>query len=104
MTVNDIYTLLTTSKIPVFYHHAPNGQTLPFMTYTIEQSSNFAADDKVYQKITSLSVDLYTKTKDIATEAIIEGVFDSANIPWSKTESYDDDEQFYMETYESEVI
>ncbi|MDI9479520.1 MAG: hypothetical protein QM229_01800, partial [Bacillota bacterium] len=63
-------------------------------------SSNFGADNKVHKEIPNYQVELYTKTKDPAAEALIEGLFDDNDIYWEKTETFIESEGLYQVLYE----
>jgi len=45
-------------------------------------------------------VELYSKTKDPTSEALIEGLFDANEIYWDKTETYIESEGLYQVLYE----
>lgn len=77
---------------------------LPYIVWYLPDTSNFSADDRVYQIITSLNVELYTATKDFETELRVETVLDAWNMVWDKTESYIDSEHMYEVLYTMEVI
>lgn len=101
MTNTELITILKTiDGVGVYSVRAPEGATLPYLVAVFGQTSNFAADNKVTQKIQGVSLELYTVGKDEATEAKVEGVLDTNEIPWDKDEAYDDGEQFYINYYE----
>lgn len=108
MTLVELNTIL--KSIPGFnnkvaYRAFPKGKApkLPFICYLCTQTSNFDADDTVYQVIQGVDIELYTKTKDVTTETAVETVLNSNNIVWEKYEEYIDDEECYQITYEVEV-
>ena len=108
MTLAEINNIL--KSIPGFdkkvaYRAFPKGKApaLPFICYMATQTSNFKADNKVYTVIQSVDIELYTKRKDVTTEALVESALDNANIVWDKYEDYITDEDMYMITYETEV-
>lgn len=108
MTLSDIYTILTGItgfKDKVAYRafekgHAPS---LPYICYMATQTNNFKADNKVYEVLQDVDIELYTRKKDTASEALIEAALDANDIVWDKYEDYIDDENMYMITYEVEV-
>lgn len=95
-----LFTLLKTTNLPVAYHHFTSPPTPPYIVYLFSYSSNFGADNKVYNGEKNYQVELYTKTKDPASEALIEGLFDANDIFWDKTETYIDSEDLYQILYE----
>lgn len=76
---------------------------LPFICFMETESNNFLADSKVYQKITQVDVELYSKEKDTASEAAIESMFDSNLIVWSKYEEYIESENVLEVVYEVSI-
>ena len=95
-----LFTLLKTTNLPVAYHHFTSPPTPPYIVYLFSYSSNFGADNKVYDAEKNFQVELYTKTKDPTSEALIEGLFDASDIYWDKTETYIDSEGLYQVLYE----
>ena len=95
-----LFTLLKTTNIPVAYHHYESPPSPPYVVYLFSASSNFGADNKVYNGEKNFQVELYTKTKDPASEALIEGLFDANEIYWDKTETYIESEGLYQVLYE----
>lgn len=77
---------------------------LPYVVYHYGPSDNFSADDKVYQPIETLIIELYTKKKDFAKEQTIEQTLRNNNMVYLKDETKIDSEKMYMVTYEMEVI
>lgn len=108
MTLTDLFTILNsieTFNKKVAYrafpqNHAPD---LPYICYLATQTNNFNADNSVYKVIQGVDIELYTKSKDPATELILENALNANNIVWEKYEEYLDDENMYMITYETEV-
>lgn len=103
MTLKEIKTMLSVPGVTVHYDHAQNGTKVPFITYKCT-ANNFFADDKTYVKRKTLRVVLYTRKKDETLEELLEAVFDEADLPWTVTEEYTDNEEVYMIEYETEVI
>lgn len=101
--LKDIYSLLAATGIPTVYRAWPVGSApdFPFICYLETGTNNFMADNKVYQKITDLDIELYTREKDPATEALVEQAL--AEIPWDKTEVYIDSERCYEIVYSIEI-
>ena len=95
-----LFTLLKTLNLPVAYHHFTSPPSPPYIVYLFSYSSNFGADNKVYEAGKNFAVELYTTTKDPTSEALIEGLFDANDIFWNKTETYIESEGLYMVRYE----
>ncbi len=103
MTRQDIYNLINT-VVPAWYQHAPIGTALPFATYLTDHNNNFGADDKVYQKVTGVTITLYMGEDDLALEDSLNDALDAADIYWTSSTDYDDDQKLYTTIYEMEVI
>jgi len=95
-----LFQLLKTTGLPVAYHHFTSPPSPPYVVYLFSYSSNFGADNKVYDAQKNFQVELYTKAKDLTSEALIEGLFDANDIFWDKTETYIDSEDLYQVLYE----
>jgi len=95
-----LFALLKTTGLPVAYHHFTSPPSPPYMVYLFSYNTNFGADNKVYAAAKNFQVELYTKTKDPTSEALIEGLFDANDIFWDKTETYIDSEDLYQVLYE----
>jgi hypothetical protein len=95
-----LFTLLKSTGLPVAYHHFTSPPTPPYIVYLFSYSSNFGADNKVYDAEKNFQVELYTTNKDPTSEALIEGLFDANDIYWDKTETYIESEGLYQVLYE----
>ncbi len=104
MTIADVKKVLSVPGVTVHYDHAPVVTKVPYVTYTCHADSNFFADDKVYQKISSLRAVLYSTKKNEELEALIEAALDEAEIPWSMTDQFKSDSKVFMTIYEAEVM
>lgn len=82
-----------------YYGSAPIGTTLPYLVAQQTSSENFAADDKVYSNKYELTLEYYTTKKDEDAESAIETILDSLGAFWDKTESRDEDQEFFLITY-----
>lgn len=84
------------------YHYgkAPKGTKLPYLVANDNGSDNFEADNIVYQPKQGVSLELYTTSKNVALEEQIEELLNSLEIVWSKSETRDEDQNFYLNTYE----
>lgn len=106
MLLTEIKTMLGQTGLPTTYYSYPIGDVpaLPYLVWYLPNSDNVPADDKVYKKIEALNIELYSKTKDFATEATVEAVLESWGMVWEKTESYLGDERMYEVLYEMQII
>lgn len=104
MTLQELYTILKSTGFPVSYYHFKNPEKPPFICYFVSHSSNFDADDKVYQKIGNVQIELYTDKKDLEAEKILEDLLDENEISYETTESFIASEKLYQKIYEARLI
>ena len=95
-----LFTLLKTTGLPVAYHHFTSPPSPPYIVYLFSYSSNFGADNKVYNGAKNFQVELYTTKKDPASEKLIEDALNGADAYWEKTEMFIDTEGLYQVLYE----
>ena len=62
------------------------------------------ADNKVWQKIKQLNIELYTDEKSPETEETIEDILDSYEIPYEKSEYWIESEKMYEVLYQTEIL
>ena len=105
MTLEEVYTMLSRTGLPVCYKAWPEGAAppLPYICFFFFEADNFAADGIVYHKRLRVTVELYSRHKDAASEELIETALTTAGIFWEKEETYIDTEKVFMEIYEIEV-
>lgn len=104
MNQNDIVSILKSTKIPVYYDHAPIGTKLPYIAVQITQPDNFSADDTVYVENFHARVDLYTVGKDSALEKVVKEALNASNIFWTKSEQFIDDDQTFEVEFEFDEL
>lgn len=108
MTLDELYNLLkgiSVMSTKVTYEAWPEGEVpdLPFICFLETKSDNFAADNKVYFKRKAVQIELYSKRKDTATEALIETALDNAGIFYNTSDVYLTDERCHERIYAIEV-
>ena len=103
MTLADLNTTLS-AVLPgrIVYNAWPVGEAppLPYVCYYSTGSDNFAADNVVYDSNRPVRIELYTRSKDLTTEAAVEAALTGAGIYWTRDESYIDDEKVFLTIYE----
>lgn len=110
MLIADINTMLGQTGLPKTYYSWPEDDPahpvppLPYIVWYFPNTDNFAADDRVYSHIEALNIELYTRTKDFATEAAVEAVLAAHGIVWNRQESWIESEKMYEVLYTTEVI
>ena len=105
--MDGLLTLLEKMSVPFAYDHFAEGEApgTPFICYLLPGSNNFAADGKVYYKLSKIHIELYTDLKDLAVEEKVEAVLDEYGIFYEKTELWIESEKLYevLYTFEMEV-
>ena len=106
MTYDEIMTMMQETGLPFAYDHFAEGESPvpPFAVFLLPSSNNFGADNKVWQKINQLRIELYTDFKQPNIETQIETVLDTHGLFYDKTEVWIDSERLYEVAYEMEVI
>lgn len=103
--MDDLIRLLEETGIPFAYDHFAEGESPdpPFICYLLPQSDHFSADGKVYLKVSSVNIELYTDSKDLAVEQTLEAVLDTHGIFYDKTEVWIESEKLYEVLYSFEM-
>lgn len=103
--MDDLVKLLEETGIPFAYDHFAEGESPdpPFICYLLPQSDNFSADGKVYLKVSSVNIELYTDSKDLSVEQKPEAVLDTHGIFYDKTEVWIESEKLYEVLYSFEM-
>ena len=74
------------------------------MCFPFGDDNDFIADGTNYQKIRTLSVELYTVNKDFTLEATVESVLNSHGLVYSRSENYLESERMQMVSYDTEIL
>lgn len=105
MTLKQFAAVLQTTKLPVRYGYWPDEERpkCPYIEYEVAYTSNFGAENKVYETVSHIDVFLFTDKKDITSEEKVEKAFADNDIFWNKTESFSDSEKTYQILYEVSI-
>lgn len=103
--MEELLTILNKCGISFAYDHFAEGESPdpPFICYLIPGSDNFSADGKAYYKKNEVRIELYTDTKDLAVEQMVEDALDAASIFYGKSETWIDSEKLYEVLYQFEM-
>lgn len=103
--MDELLSVLAELELPFAYHHFAEGESPnpPFICYLTPGSDNFAADGKVYFKISKYHIELYTDRKDPKLEDRLEAVLDSHGIFYEKSEVWIESERLYEVLYQFEL-
>ena len=105
MTLEELAGMLEKTGFPFAYDHFAEGESPdpPFICYLLPQSDNFSADGKVYLKVSSVNIELYTDSKDLSVEQKLETVLDTHGIFYDKSEVWIESERLYEVLYSFEM-
>ena len=105
MKYSQIIKMMEEINIPFAYDHFAEGESVdpPFCIFLIPGSDNFHADDIVYEKLSTLVIELYTDEKAPALEERVEEVLTKHEIVWTRSEVWIDSEKLYEVRYEMTV-
>lgn len=106
MTYQDVLGMLDETGLPSAYHHFAEGESPdpPFLVFLFPESDNFGADNRVYQKIDVLNIELYTDRKDPEIEADVEAVLSNHDLFYNKSEVWIESEKMYEVLYQVRII
>lgn len=85
----------------VTYWEWPIGESpsLPFVCFFSNEDTEFAADNINYYARQRFAVELYSKYRDRATEALFEAAFKENNLYYTKEAEYLADERCWVTVY-----
>ena len=103
--MDDLVKLLEETGIPFAYDHFAEGESPdpPFICYLLPQSNNFSADGKVYLKVSSVNIELYTDSKDLSVVQKLEAVLDTHGIFYDTTAVWIESAKLYEVLYSFEM-
>ncbi|PHE92467.1 hypothetical protein COF81_19605 [Bacillus pseudomycoides] len=109
MTLAELKKILDATGYPVAYSHFTATTTNPvpappYICFLVDSSPNMIADNKVYQKINDVSIELYTTKKYLVAEAKLEKVLDDHEIAYESFETFIDSEKLFQKIYEVRLI
>lgn len=106
MTKIEVAKMIEDIGLPYAYYQFPENtaQAPPFICFFYTSTDDLYADDTNYQRITGLSVELYTATKDFTNEDAVESALTSNGLTYRKEESYIESEKMWQIAYDMEVL
>ena len=83
--------------IPFAYYqfNENTGQQPPFICFYYPEINDLYADESNYQRITGLTIELYTDNKDFMLEKQVEDALAASYLTYQKSETYIDAERMY---------
>lgn len=105
MTQAELYRNLKDIGLPLAYNHFTNEHPdPPYLVYLYSYSSDLLADNINYKEISNYQIELYTIKKDLENEKLVEEKLKEIELPYSKTETYLNDEKLFQIIYEVQLI
>ena len=103
--MEDLVKIIDEMDIPFAYDHFAEGESPdpPFICYLLPDDGNFAADGRVYYRISGVRIELYTDFKDPSLEEKVTAVLDSHGIFYDQTETWIDSEKLYEVLFSFEI-
>lgn len=105
MTIQELYSGLSSIGYPVAYSHFAEGDVPdpPYITYYYPGTDNFSADGIVYCPINEIDVELYDVKKNTEAEQKIEDFLTENEIFYEKQEYDIESEKMIQVIYEFEI-
>lgn len=104
MTKKEIADLVKSCGFAWRYSHFSQTPQPPYIVYYYPNENDVFADDSNYVNKKQLFIELFTVSKDFASEQAIETKLAQAGLTWYKQTDFLNDEQLMQTTYEMEVI
>ena len=106
MTYKQIAEMVAEIGVPYAYYQFTKDTAVapPFVCFFYPNDSDLYADDENYQKITHLTIEVYTDAKDFALEKTVEDVLRSHGFTWTRSESRLGSERMFEVIYETDVV
>lgn len=100
--MDELVKIIEEMGIPFAYDHFAEGESPdpPFLCYLLPGSDNFAADGKVYYKMSEVRIELYTDFKDVSLEEKVTAVLDNHGIFYEQSEVWIEEEKLYEVAFE----
>ena len=100
--MDELVKIIEEVGIPFAYDHFAEGESPnpPFLCYLLPGSDNFAADGRVYYKMSEARIELYTDFKDVSLEEKVTAVLDNHGIFYERSEVWIEEEKLYEVAFE----
>lgn len=99
MDVSAIYSLLTSSNIPVAHNIFKSPQNPPYLIYRNDSFENIAANGKTVLKKQRITIELYVKITQVNDcERAVEDILDGFTT-YTKERAFDDAQGLYITYY-----
>ena len=100
--MDELVKIIEEMGISFAYDHFAEGESPapPFLCYLLPGSDNFAADGRVYYKMSKVRIELYTDFKDVSLEEKVTAVLDNHGIFYEQSEVWIEEEKLYEVAFE----
>ena len=100
--MDELVKIIEEMDVPFEYDHFAEGESpaQPFLCYLLPGSDNFAADGRVYYKMSEVRIELYTDFKDVSLEEKVTAVLDNHGIFYEQSEVWIEEEKLYEVAFE----
>ena len=100
--MDELVKIIEEMGIPFAYDHFAEGESPdpPFLCYLLPGSDIFAADGRVYYKMSEVRIELYTDFKDVSLEEKVTAVLDNHGIFYEQSEVWIEEEKLYEVAFE----
>ncbi|MED4052937.1 hypothetical protein P4654_02025 [Niallia taxi] len=105
MTLIELKLILDTIGYPVAYSHFNDSPpSIPYICYRTQGTENFFADNKIYQEVVPVDIELYTEKKDLTAENKLKNALQEYGINYEMLpEVYINSEELFLNTFEVEM-
>lgn len=105
MTLPDLKKIVDTLGLPVAYHCFAVGQVpnLPYIVYYVDEDLGFFADDTVYYEECAVTIEVYSRAKDLELEEKVKKLLNDNQLPYESYESFLDSEDMHLKAYEINI-
>ena len=100
--MDELVKIIEEMDVPFAYDHFAEGESPapPFLCYLLPGSDNFAADGRVYYKMSEVRIELYTDFKDVSLEEKVTAELDNHGIFYEQSEVWIEEEKLYEVAFE----
>lgn len=103
MLQSEVYELLCSTDLEVYFYEADTDPMLPYIVYLKDGETAWGADGRNFLRKDSYIVELYSARKDFANQEKIEKALDSVGIRYDAMEIYIEKEKMYLVTFAFDI-
>lgn len=106
MTYQEVNELVASFGLPYSYwqFQQDTRRAPPFLCFFFGSSDDMYADNRNFQRIRGLHLELYTDRKAFDLEEEIEGRLEALDIPYHKEETFLEKERMHMTSYDADLV